>query len=94
MFKRNRFAWSINEILSLEREYELLGLTIDQIAEKHQRTPRAIMFKLHQEGLEDHDVLFSNYYSAEVPENNIKLDINLDSNLDNNIDSDIDNLSD
>jgi hypothetical protein len=43
--------WSINELLQLEREYDLLKLTIQEIAEKHQRTPTAIIYKLNEEGL-------------------------------------------
>ena len=61
MSKRNGFAWSVNEILSLQREYELLGWSIDQIARKHQRTPMAIMYKLDQEGFADYSILFSDY---------------------------------
>jgi hypothetical protein len=63
--KMNRvgFKWTVNEILSLQREFELLGWTIDQIALKHKRTPNAIMYKLDQEGLADYNVLYSNYHS-------------------------------
>ena len=42
--------WTVNEVLSLQREFELLGLSIDEIAQKHKRTPNAIMYKLDQEG--------------------------------------------
>jgi hypothetical protein len=64
MSTRNRIGnkWSINEVLSLQREYELLGWDIDQIAEKHGRTANAIMYKLDQEGFADYNVLFSNYH--------------------------------
>lgn len=54
--------WSVNEVLALQREFELLGWNIDQIAEKHQRTPNGIMFKLDQEGFADYNVLYSNYH--------------------------------
>ena len=37
-------------MLSLQREYELLEWTIQQIAVKHQRTEAAILFKLESEG--------------------------------------------
>lgn len=53
--------WTINECLQLQREFELLKLSIDEIAVRHQRTPNAIMFKLDQEGFADYNVLFSNY---------------------------------
>jgi len=56
------FRWSINEVLSLQREFELLGWSIDEIAQKHKRTPNAIMFKLDQEGFADYNVLYSDYH--------------------------------
>jgi hypothetical protein len=54
--------WTVNEVLSLQREFELLGWDIDQIAQKHKRSPNAIMFKLDHEGFADYNVLYSNYY--------------------------------
>jgi len=62
---RNGFRWTVNEILSLQREFELLGWTIDQIAEKHKRTPNAIIYKLDQEGFSDYNELYSNYIKNE-----------------------------
>jgi hypothetical protein len=61
--------WTVNEVLSLQREFELLGWDIDQIAEKHGRTANAIMFKLDQEGFADYNVLYSNYHNlnAKMP---------------------------
>jgi TATA-binding protein-associated factor Taf7 len=47
--KRAGNKWTINEILQLQREYELLEWTIQQIAEKHQRSVDAILFKLEDE---------------------------------------------
>jgi hypothetical protein len=70
---RNGYKWSINEILSLQREYELLGWDIDQIAEKHGRTANAIMCKLDQEGFADYNVLFSNYHYHSS--NNVKMPV-------------------
>ena len=49
-FNRNGNRWTVNELLSLQREYELLEWTIQQIAVKHQRTEAAILFKLESEG--------------------------------------------
>jgi TATA-binding protein-associated factor Taf7 len=49
--KRNGNRWTVNELLSLQREYELLEWTVQQIAEKHQRTERAILFRLESEGI-------------------------------------------
>jgi hypothetical protein len=51
--KRNGNRWNVNELLSLQREYELLEWTIQQIAVKHQRTERAILFRLESEGFID-----------------------------------------
>jgi len=42
--------WSISEIISLQREYELLEWTVSQIAEKHKRSEKSILFKLQNEG--------------------------------------------
>jgi len=56
--KRTCKKWNINEILSLQREFELLQMSIDDIAKKHKRTPNAIMYKLHQEGFARFDSLF------------------------------------
>lgn len=42
--------WTVSETLTLQREYELLEWNIQQIAVSHQRTVRAILFKLEQEG--------------------------------------------
>jgi hypothetical protein len=68
-YKRNGFKWGINEILSLQREFELLNWSIDEMALKHKRTPNAIMLKLDQEGFADYNVLYSNYYdlNAQMP---------------------------
>jgi hypothetical protein len=50
MNTRSGNKWTINELLSLQREYELLEWTIQQIADKHQRSVEAILFKLESEG--------------------------------------------
>lgn len=66
-YRRAGFKWSINEILSLQREFELLGWDINKIAEKHNRSPEAIMYKLDQEGFADYNVLYSNYNDLNAP---------------------------
>jgi hypothetical protein len=48
---RHNFKWSINEILALHREYDLLKLSVQEIANKHQRTPHAIIYKLVNENI-------------------------------------------
>lgn len=51
---RRHFApWKYSEVDSLYREYELLELTPEQIAEKHQRTVYAILYRLKKEGIID-----------------------------------------
>jgi hypothetical protein len=67
LYSRNGFKWSVNEILSLQREFELLGWDVDTIAHKHSRTPNAIMHKLDQEGFADFNVLYSNYHDLNSP---------------------------
>ncbi len=84
---RAGFKWTVNEILSLQREFELLGWTIDQIALKHKRTPNAIMYKLDQEGFADYNVLYSNYHdlNSRIP---IDIPIKKTTNLQLNYDYD------
>jgi hypothetical protein len=48
-YARNGNKWTINEILSLQREYELLKWSIQQIASKHQRSINSILYKLENE---------------------------------------------
>lgn len=47
---RHNFKWNINELLSLQREYELLEMSIQDIAAKHERTEDSILYRLQQEG--------------------------------------------
>lgn len=47
--QRNGNKWNVNELLSLQREYELLELSIQEIALKHERTVDAILYKLYNE---------------------------------------------
>jgi hypothetical protein len=49
--KRHGKKWTVNEVIALQREYELLELTVQDIADRHLRTVKSIMFKLHAEGL-------------------------------------------
>jgi len=48
---RHRFKWTINEVLALHREYDLLGLSINEIALRHKRKPGAIVYKLINENM-------------------------------------------
>lgn len=72
---RNGNRWTVNEILSLQREYELLGWSLDQIAHRHKRSVNAIMFKLDNEGFANYNTLYSNYHGTNTETSN-----NIDSN--------------
>ena len=47
--RRHGNRWTINETLALQREYELLGWDVEQIANKHQRSVISINYKLERE---------------------------------------------
>jgi hypothetical protein len=55
---RNGYRWSVNECLQLEREYDLLKMSVPDMALKHNRTINAIMFKLEAEGLDTYNNLY------------------------------------
>ena len=55
---RNGYKWSVNECLRLEREYDLLQLSVPEMAALHNRTNNAIIWKLHSEGLADYNQLY------------------------------------
>ena len=46
---RHNNKWNINELLTLQREYELLEMSIQEIAVSHSRTVEAILFRLQSE---------------------------------------------
>ena len=47
--KRHYFKWNIKELISLQREYELLELSVQEIAKLHQRSVKSILCRLEQE---------------------------------------------
>ena len=49
-YKKHGSKWTINEILQLQREYELLNMSLTDIAAKHERTLDAIVYKIESEG--------------------------------------------
>ena len=49
LIRRNRYKWSVNEVLNLQREYELQELTIQEIALLHKRSVFSILNKLEKE---------------------------------------------
>ena len=46
---RARKSWTITETISLQREYELLGLSLEEIADRHKRSVFAIISRLETE---------------------------------------------
>jgi len=64
---RNGYKWTINECLRLEREYDLLKLSVPAMASLHNRTVNAIMCKLQAEGLDT----FNNLYVQTYGQNSI-----------------------
>jgi hypothetical protein len=84
-YTRNRKRWTVNECLELQREFELLEWSIDEIAVKHKRTPNAIMNKLGKEGFADYNVLSNEYYKLNFANNsfteeNTDVTININEN--------------
>jgi hypothetical protein len=74
---RNGYKWTINECLRLEREYDLLKLSVAEMAILHKRTMNAIMCKLQAEGLDT----FNNLYIKTYGEDYIDEQINKLNNL-------------
>jgi hypothetical protein len=63
---RSGFKWTVNECLRLEREYDLLKLSVEEIALLHQRSNYAIMYKLDYEGIADFNELYQQTYPNEA----------------------------
>jgi hypothetical protein len=76
---RHNFKWNVNELLSLQREYELLEWSIQEIADKHERTVHAILYRLQYEGFIETWLDATGYqeYSKDLS----CVDDNLDSNV-------------
>jgi hypothetical protein len=49
---RSGYKWSMNEINTLYNQYELKGLSIDEIAKLHKRSSSGILFKLQECGFD------------------------------------------
>lgn len=90
---RNGYKWTVNECLQLEREYDLLKLSVPEMAILHKRTMNAIMFKLQAEGIDTYNNLYIKTYGEDYIDEQIKKLNNLSSanNLD---DDDYDDLED
>ena len=48
--KRHGNRWTVNELITLQREVELLNMPVAEIAERHQRTVESISYRVEQEG--------------------------------------------
>lgn len=59
---RNGYKWSVNECLRLEREFDLLKLSVPEIAKLHNRTENAIIYKIHKEGWDTYNNLYIKTY--------------------------------
>ena len=70
---KNRYGkkWSINEILKLQREFELLELNVLQIAKLHQRSEESIVYKLIAEGFK-RNLVVNKKMKREIVVNNLE----------------------
>ena len=66
--KRHGKRWTTSEVLNLQREYELLNWSVQDIAAKHQRSLHSILYKLHAEGLTPSLYEATGYTGVEVSE--------------------------
>ena len=84
-YGRTGRRWNVNEILSLQREYELLKLSIEEIALRHDRSEKAIIFKLISEGWVDSTFYFNMEQNNTANDNTVldNGDVNQVSELDN-----------
>jgi CCR4-NOT transcriptional regulation complex NOT5 subunit len=51
--RRHNKKWTNDEVQTLQREYELLELSVEEIADAHERTCFSILHKLEKEGIID-----------------------------------------
>ena len=79
--KRRGNKWTINELLSLQREYELLELTIQEIAYRHQRSVTGILCKLEAEGFINSWDEARGFLPEDIKENNNIIHENIDNNV-------------
>ena len=61
-YSRFGYKWNVNECLRLQREFELLRLSVPEIAALHGRTIKAIMYKIDLEGFATFNDLFIQTY--------------------------------
>ena len=87
---RNGYKWSVNECLRLEREYDLLELSVPEMAILHKRTMNAIMFKLQAEGLDTYNNLYFKTYGPDFINEQIDKLNNLCPDLEEDVEDDLD----
>ena len=64
---RSGNKWSIPELITLQREYELLELNVDEIARRHKRSVFAILARLESEGIIAVWATARGYMASNVP---------------------------
>jgi hypothetical protein len=89
---RHGNKWTTNEILSLQREYELLELSIPEIADRHKRSVMSILCKLEYEGFIENDEV--NNLMTSIPiEGDVNIDICAEECCDDDVASEVDKLT-
>jgi hypothetical protein len=79
---RHGKRWNTPEILTLHREFDLLNLSVEEIALRHQRSVDSILFKLQSEGL------------MTLNSNNIQLELESDADSSSDYQDEIDSDDD
>lgn len=86
---RHFLRWNVNEVLRLQREYELLEMSVADIAKLHDRSVNAIVCKLVSEGFVDCWENARGYAQSELIQEAIKNgDLVMESCMDSVSDSD------
>jgi hypothetical protein len=65
---RSGNKWSIPELITLQREYELLELTVQEISRRHKRSVFAILARLESEGIITVWATARGYMESNIPE--------------------------
>lgn len=87
--KRHGKKWTITEVLKLQREYELLNLSVTEIAKNHKRSVASIMYKVEAERF---ICLYKTKNNCLENKTSVKSKKNLESDMES--ESDIDSSSD
>jgi cobalamin biosynthesis protein CobT len=66
--------WTIPELIALEREYDLLELPVQEIAERHKRSVLAIVARLELEGIVEDGLKARGYVSNEYDDDDISVE--------------------